>query len=291
MARIAVTGAPGFVGRHLIPLLLEDGHDVRGLARRGSAVPPQLGAIETVHGDVRSLDETRKVIEGRDLVVHLAASFSPWDDVEEINLVGTRNVVQASQELGVQRLIYLSCLGADAAAPPFYSSKWRAENLVRGSGLSHMILRPSLVLGPDDGILKPLAQVIQLFPVVPVPGRGQHRLQPIDVEDLARCILISLTSDAVENELVSVGGSIYVTLRQLIDLVSGHLGVLKPKLLVPYRWIPVAAQILPDPACALFSRPRLDQFRHGVVASPGIVPRMFGFEPVSIVQRLGQYLA
>jgi NADH dehydrogenase len=291
MARIAVTGAPGFVGRHLIPLLVRDGHEVRGLARRGSAVSPVLDAIAMVRGDVRSLDEMRSVIEGCDMVIHLAASFSPRDDVPEITLIGTTNVVRASQESGIQRLVYLSCLGADAAAPPFYASKWRAENLVRSSGLSHVILRPSLALGRDDGLLGPLAQLIGSFPVIPIPGRGEHRLQPIDVDDLARCILISLTSDAMENELVSVGGSTFVTFRQLTDLVSGHLGISKSKLLVPRRWLPALSQMLPAPGCALYSPPRLDQFLQGGVSSPGIVPRMFGFQPASIVRRLDDYLA
>jgi NADH dehydrogenase len=292
MAGVAITGAAGFVGSHVVPLLVREGFEVRGLARPGSDASSLAGTIEISRGDVRSLDRLRTLVDGCDYVIHLAASFSPLDDVGEIITAGTQNVVSAAREAGVKRLIYLSCLGADAAAEnAFFAAKWKDESAVRGSDLPYVILRPSLVMGRRDGVVQPLAQLIRTAPAIPIPGKGENRQQPIDVDDLARCVLISLTSNAVTNELVSVGGTLFLTIRQLVDLIAGQIGVSKPKLLIPYCFLPLIAPSLPDGSRDIFVQPRLAQFRHGVVASPGIVQREFGFEPSSVVQRLAHYLS
>jgi nucleoside-diphosphate-sugar epimerase len=288
MARIAVTGASGFVGRHVVPSLLAEGHEVRALDRR----PFSGESVASVQGDVRNLEQVRTALETCELVVHLAPGFSAGDDAKESVTAGTQNVVTAARESSVQRIVFLSCLGADAAsASPFYAALWRAEQLVRGSEVPFSILRPSLVLGRRDGVLQPLSALIRSLPVVPIVGRGENRLQPIDVDDLARCVLIALSSDGLQNETVSIGGPMFVTPRQLVDLVAGRLGLAKPKILIPAAGLVTLLTVLPASTRDLFSPPRIDQFRQAVVASPGIVERTFGFEPRSIVPKLAEYLA
>ena len=120
MARIAVTGASGFLGRHLVPALLEAGHTVRGLARHPA---PHGGWAGTASGfdfrcgDVRSAAAVSELVDGCEWVIHLAASFNPEDAIADISVRGTENVVSAAKSSGVQRLVFLSCLGADAASP------------------------------------------------------------------------------------------------------------------------------------------------------------------------------
>ncbi len=290
--RIAVTGATGFVGRHLVPTLMAQGHEVRGLVQYSSDTSGLSDAVELIRGDVRSLDPVHSLLEGCDSVVHLAASFSPADDVAGIIAAGTQNLLAAAREAGVKRLVYLSCLGADAAAEALlYAAKWQAEMFVRASELPHVILRPSLIVGRGDGVTQPLAGLIRSLPAIPVPGNGQYRQQPIDVEDLCRCVQVALREDALTDETVSVGGPMFVTYRQLVDLISGALDIQKPKVLIPPTLLPAVSWLLPASARELLQQPRLAQFQHGVVASPGIVQRMFGFQPRSIVPRLSEYLA
>jgi NADH dehydrogenase len=292
MSTIAITGASGFVGRHVAPLLLAQGHQIRGLVRLGSEAPTMGEESETMRGDVRSLAAVRSLVQSCDLLLHLAASFSSQDNTAEIVLTGTRNVVLAAQEAGLKRLVFVSCLGADASAEaPFYAAKWKAETLVRGSNVPYAIVRPSLVLGRDDGVLRPLATIIRSWPVVPVPGQGQLRQQPIDVDDFSRCLVAALTDDTLIGETVSVGGPMFITFRELIDLVAGQLGVYRPKVLVPPRWLPALSRLLPPASRALYLHPRVGHFQQGVVASPGIVQRTFGFEPASVLAKFGYYLA
>jgi len=290
MSRIAVTGASGFIGRHLVPLLLESGHEVRALARQTFVNKDSDGRIDVVRGDVRDREAVRSVVEGCEVVVHLAGSISSGEDVTEIVMVGTRAVTEASRATGVKRFLYMSCLGAGATASPFYAAKWRAEMAVQESGLPYTVLRPSLVVGRGDGVLQPLTTLIKVAPVIPIPGRGKQRCQPIDVRDLARCIEVAVSGDEWENEVVAVGGPMFVSFRQIVDLLEGQVGVLKPKVLVPVRWLPAVSRLLPARSRALFLEPRVAQFQQGAVVSPGIVRRSFGFEPRSIVASLGEYL-
>lgn len=295
MARVGVTGASGFVGRELIPDLLDAGHEVRGLARHS---PNHTGSRATIAGfsfmaeDVRDRSAVSRLVKECDFVIHLAASLSAEDSIEDIVIRSMEAVAGACKESGVRRLVFLSCQGADAAShSPFYAAKWKAEAILRGSGVPYTIIRSSLILGHDDGVVRPLANLIRAMPVVPVPGRGEHRQQPIDVQDVARCIVQAMQDTGLENETVGIGGPTFLTLRQLIDLVGGQLGLARPKLLIPP---PVFASLMSSiPAvkrATLFQGARLAQWEHGVVASPGAVQRVFGFEPASIVSRLPGYL-
>jgi NADH dehydrogenase len=293
MTRIALTGASGFVGRHLLPRLEQEGHEVRSLYRFSAGAIARPAQVEAVQGDVRRLETVRSLVQDCEVVIHLAASFLAEEEAAETITAGTENVVSASREAGVKRLIYMSCLGADASAEsPLYRAKWKAEAYVRGAeeSVPFTILRPSLVVGQGDGVTAPLAALIRTLPAVPVPHDDGHRVQPIDVDDLTRCIMTAMSSDGLANTIVSVGGPVYVTLDNLVDLIAGEVGALKPKLRLPSSWLPAVSALLPAVSRPFFSPARLARFRRGVVASPGIVEREFGFEPASFIRRLGQYI-
>ncbi len=293
MARVAVTGASGFVGSHLLPTLKSDGHEVRGLKRAtsGDGGTPSAARGDFV-GDVRNRDAVSDLVQGCDTVIHLAASFSPDEPIEDIVVRGTRTLLEASRDAGVKRFIYVGCLGSEAAAhSAFLRGKWKAEQLVRGSELQYVILRPSLILGNGDGVTKPLAGLIRALPAIPIPGKGLTRSQPVDVADVVRCIQIATQTEDLLGESVSIGGPMFLTYRELVDLLAGQLGVVKSKILVPEAWIPLISGMLPPATRSLFSQPRLSVFHSGIVSSPGIVRKWFGFEPRSVVPKLASYLA
>jgi NADH dehydrogenase len=289
LSRVAVTGAAGFVGRHLVPLLAVEGHEVRALVRPGSAAGALGNDLRITRGDVCDPDAMRGFLDGAQTLVHLAASFSPAE-IDSID-AGTRAVLQAAKDASVGRIVLLSCLPAHAASQsPFYRAKWRAEQLVRASGLPYVVLRSSLVLGPGDRVVAPLATLVRTYPAIPLPAGGRQRSQPIDVEDLARCITLATTEDGLSNKEVSVAGPMFMTVRQLVDLIAGQLGVSKPKVLVPDRLLAVVGGALPPGVLELFTGPRLGEPIESPATSPGIVQRMFGFEPKSIPAELARYL-
>jgi len=289
MTRIGVTRAAGFVGSHFVRHALDQGHSLRALVRVGGRGSVSDG-VEVVSGDVRDVDTVSTLLSGCDSVVHLAGGVSQDPGVLDSIRDGTRAVLEAVSRTD-SRLVHMSCLGAEAGThSPFYSALWDAEASVRGSAVSFVVLKSSLVLGRGDGVVSPLAAVIRALPVVPMPGKEEARTQPIDVHDFSRCLLLAATGDSLLGEVVSIGGPSFVTYRQLADLVSGELGVVKPKLLVPKPLVHAVAGLLPQVARSLYGPARIAQFHHGVVASPGIVDATFGFAPVSIVQKLKAYL-
>jgi nucleoside-diphosphate-sugar epimerase len=288
MARVAVTGAGGFVGRHLVAMLQKGNHEVRGLVSP-NADSSSIYGTQMTSGDVRNLEVVRHLVAECDYVIHLAAHFSNDDHAVDVITTGTQHVVTVAKEAKVKRLINMSCLGAEAAGPPFHAAKWKAEMMVQSSPIPFINLRPSLIVGRGDGFVSPLADVIKSFPVVPVPGKGQHRQQPIDVDDVARCVLLAMESESLENRTVSVGGDTFVTFRQMVDLISDVLGVNKPKALLPLRLLDGVVRLLPSGTQSLYGDARLAQLVQAVVVSPGVVQREFGFEPRHVVQRLGEY--
>jgi uncharacterized protein YbjT (DUF2867 family) len=294
MVRIAVTGASGFLGKHLIPALLGAGHEVRGLSRR----PPSHGGwVGTASGfdfrcgDVRNSTAVTEIVDDCEWVIHLAASFNPDDAIADISVRGTENVVNAAKSAGTQRIVFLSCLGADAASSSeYFEAKWRAETLVRFSGLPHVIIRSAVMLGNGDGITRPLASAIRSAPVIPIPGDGRHRFQPVDVRDVVRCVITATSDDRPADGTLSVAGPMFLTFRQLVDLLQGEVRVNKPKILVPLSLLPRVQRLIPAAVRPLYQQPRLGQFLEGEVVSPEVVHREFGFHASNIVTGLSGYL-
>ena len=205
MSTILVTGASGFVGSHVVPSLLAGGPpgrrarpDARRRARWSSARAARATSAQDVEiriGDVTRPGHARPGAWPASMrVVHLAAiprDFNGGADLRLVNTEGTRAVVAAMREAGVRRLVHMGAMGvADDPTLHYASSKAKAEALVRDSGLGWTILKPSLQFGEGDGFFNIIAGLVRLSPgVVPVPGDGDGRFQPIHVDDVAAVVV------------------------------------------------------------------------------------------------------
>lgn len=219
---IFVTGGTGFIGRILIRKLLAGGKPLRVLyrnERRRFMESPRLTWIEGKIGDPASLC---RGMEGAEGAIHLAGVLiEPGEETfEKIHVEGTRNVLEAARRSGVRRLLYMSGLGArPAAASRYHQTKWKAEEEVRASGLLTTIFRPSLVYGKEDASLNFFAGAASRFPVVPVPGRGENRLQPVWVDDVAESFVRSVDRPVSYGKTYPLCGPRVYTFNELIDLI------------------------------------------------------------------------
>ena len=150
---VAVTGATGFVGRHVVRELRRRGRRVRALARdaaKAGRVLPEDG-VELVVGDALDTGAMDRLAEGADALVHLVGirrEASGGATYEKMHVGATRSAIGAASRAGVARYLHMSALGArPEAATAYHRTKWRAEEIVRDSGLAWTILRPSLILG------------------------------------------------------------------------------------------------------------------------------------------------
>src|SRR2546426_70364 len=195
--RVAATGADGFVGRHAIARLLFGGHEVRALISERPGAEKELpGAstnVDVRRADVRKPESLRGAFDGVDAVIHtVAVPTERKQRFADVNVAGVAHVVAEARRAGVRRIVHMGALRADRASPyPYLRSKGEGETLVTGSGISHVVLQPSLLFGEGDDFFPRLAFSL-LFPVVPVPGDGKARFQPIHVDDIAQALVAAV---------------------------------------------------------------------------------------------------
>ena len=244
---ILVTGATGFVGSHVARALALAGERVRALVRdaRGVAVLDDVDC-ELVRGDVTDVASLRAAVDGCTAVVHLVAILvGKPADFERVMTQGTASLLAAARDAGVERFVQMSALGTSTetkGSVPYYRAKWAVEEAVRGSGLSHAILRPSFVFAGDGGALSQFTRIARLAPVTPVIGSGKQRLQPIWADDLARAVTLSVRSD--RDILVELGGPDVVDWNEFWSRLKAALGTRRPALHLPFWFMRPQAAIL-----------------------------------------------
>ena len=182
---LAVTGATGFVGQALLDRALEDGLEVRALARR--AQEPRDG-LEWISGDLGNKAALRELMRSAEAVIHVAGVVNDAALFERGNVTGTLNVIEAAKAEGISRFIHVSSLSArEPRLSAYGASKARAEKLVLASGLDWTIIRPPGIYGPRDQDYFEMFRLARwgLMPVPPKEGRASI----IHVDDLARLLL------------------------------------------------------------------------------------------------------
>jgi len=292
-AMILVTGGTGFVGKALIRHLVENGLPVRTLIRPSTRSPnlPRGVPVDvavTALNDERGL---RAAMVGVDTVYHLASG--EWKGARaslmEIDIQGTQAVVRAAQDAGVERIFYISHLGADrASAYPVLKVKAIAEEYIRRSGLDYTILRSAILFGPGDGLTTGLARIIQAVPFgLLTPGDGSVLLQPLWVEDLVTCLVWALDDPDTRNRTFEVGGPEYLTFSQVASLVMQATGRHRRLIGIrpPYlRALTVFLEfIFPNLPVSVYW---LDYLAVNRTCALDTIPRVFNLMPSRMSQRL-----
>ena len=295
---ILVTGAAGFVGRHVVRELASAGGRVRALVRgNGGASALEGEDCELAVGDVTEPATIAAAAEGCDAVVHLVAIIAGHAAAfDRVIAGGTSNVVEAARSTGARRIVYVSALGVGEGTKdtvPYYRAKWEAERTVSGSGLAHVILRPSFVFGPDGGALPRFLRIARLTPVTPVIGSGTQRLQPIWVDDLARAVRLALAHDGSQ-PTIDLGGPDVVDWNELWRRLQTALGTRRPLLHLPFWVMRPPAFVLERLPGAPVTRDQLTMLALGdnVVSDGGVSMTKLGLlDPLTLDEQLARAVA
>jgi NADH dehydrogenase len=282
---ILVTGAAGFLGRHVVNTLRQAGHPVRALLHTGRAEVVAPRGVELCYGDVRDITSLRHATLGAEAVVHLVAIIREKGRAtfQSVNHQGTANVVAAAKEAGVRRFIHLSVIGAqDSPHYPYLRSKWQGEQAVIQGGVPYTILRPSLLFGEGDEFFNLLAGVVKALPLVPIAGSGKARFQPIWVEDVASCVEQALSTDRLVDQTIEIGGPEHFTYDGLMDLVATTLGARPVKVHVPLPLMGLLATMMGVLPRSPVTRQQLAMLAIDDVTQLDSVERHFGFQPRSL---------
>lgn len=230
---IFVTGAFGFVGRHLLPHLVARSRRVFALRRPNSPAISLGDGVIPIEADLWHTERYAHALGECATVVHLAAATGKRRAAEyfRVNTEGTARLLQASRAAGVRRFLFMSTIAAtfpDRRHYPYAESKARAEDAVRNSGLDHLIVRPTVVLGPGAPAWTGLGALAR-GAVILVPGNGRAVMQPIDVGDLAAAVAELVERFPHPDTIVELGGPDRVTVETLLRGISRRRGARNPR--------------------------------------------------------------
>jgi NADH dehydrogenase len=216
-----LTGATGYVGRHLLPRLA--GRRVYCLGRTRPAALP--GHAEFLAADLSEGAAYAPALRDCDTVLHLAAATGKARPEEyfRVNAEGTRRLVDECRRAGVPRFLYVSTIAAkfrDQRRYYYAQSKRQAEEIVAASGLAYLIVRPTMVMGKGAPVLEGLRR-LAAAPVIPVFGNGRARVQPVSVDDLAAFLSAVPQDWLFDNQTVELGGPEVVSIEDLLLKLRG----------------------------------------------------------------------
>jgi len=225
--------------------LLKNGWRVRLITRSSEIACEPDSNVEWVSGNVLDRASMANAAEGCDAVIHLVGIIkeSPRKGItfDSVHVTGTQNVVDAAKSAGVDTFVQMSANGAAKDGRTAYqTTKWQAEQIVKRSNFRRWsIFRPSLIFGkPVSGAVEFATQVrdtlIKPFPVWPIPGRGDYRLQPIAVKDIANAFAEAISRDELPNDVYCAGGPRTFSYLEILDLIATGSGQkVRPKLYQP----------------------------------------------------------
>lgn len=290
---ILVTGGTGFIGKSLIRNLVESGNVVRTLIRPSPRSPelPHGVPVEIAVSSLNDARSLRAAMVGVKVVYHLAGveRRGAYADLMAVDIQGTRLVTEAAADAGVERIFFLSHLGADrASAFPVLKAKAIAEEHIRRSQVDYTILRTALIFGVNDGFTTGLARLLSTVPYFFIyPGDGRTLIQPLWVEDLVTCMNWALEDDATRNQTYEIGGPEYFTFLQVVEMIVHSLGLRRRlvSMRTPYlRALTVVLEALfPGLPVSVYW---LDYLAANRTCALDSVPRNFHLMPTRMSQRL-----
>ncbi|MBB4658368.1 complex I NDUFA9 subunit family protein [Parvularcula dongshanensis] len=240
MAKLAtVFGASGFLGRHVVRELTTRGWRVRAAVRRPHlaeylqvfGVP---GTVQLFQANVRHRRSVEDAVAGADAVVNLVGLLGEVgkNTFDGTQRDGARIVAESAADAGVRDLVHVSAIGADADSDSDYArTKGEAERLVAEVFPEAVILRPSIVFGPQDAFFNRFAGIARLSPALPLIGGGKTRFQPVYVDDVADAVAAAVTDPAHRGKTFELGGPEVMTFKELMQLtlhVTGRRRALVP---------------------------------------------------------------
>src|SRR5256884_7973363 len=296
---ILITGATGYIGRHLVARLVAQGERPRCLVRdinRAKRLLP-VDKVELVQGATTSPDSLHAAVQDVDTIIHAAfltadRKQSTGNEYEKTNVQGTANLIKAAKKAGVKRIIEISGLGTKPDKPGSYmQGRYLAEKMLKESGMDWTIIQPSVLFGKNAPFIKGLSDLISTAPVVPLIGGGKVLFQPIYVEDVVTVIIKTLEDPVrTTNKTYTIGGPAYFSFTQVIDELLHTMHKTRIKAPAPTPLVGVGAAVmeavLPKPP---LTRAAMTLFSFNNTTDLNSVERDFGFKPMSFTTYLQEH--
>jgi NADH dehydrogenase len=296
---VTVFGGSGFLGRHIVRALANDGWRIRVAVRRPNTahfLKPmgRVGAIQLVRANIRDEAAVDAAMKGADAAINLVGILfeSGSQRFGELHAQGAERIAKAAAAHNVTRLLHFSALGASADSPALYArSNAEGEMRVRAAFPTATIFRPSVVFGPEDDFFNRFAWLARLSPALPLIGGGGTRFQPVYVGDIAQAAVRVLNDPTTAGKTFELGGPEVMTFKEIMQLVLKQTQ--RRRLLIPLpfalaRMKAAVLGLLPNPILTLDQVRMLE--RDNVVSEGALTLSDLGIVPTAAEAILPSYL-
>jgi len=270
---VTVFGGTGFLGRRIVRHLHDKGLSVRIASRRPNPSSGDDPRFRSIAADIHDRPSIASAIAGAFGVVNAVSLYVARgkETFHAVHVAAAERLADEARKAGVERLVLISGIGADAQSPsPYIRARGQGEQAVRAVFADAGVIRPAVMFGLDDAFLNTLIKLLRRLPVYPMFGRGQTRLQPADVEDVAEAVARVVQRSETGPQTVECGGPRVYSYEELLRTIARAASV-KPILMpVPFGvWHALAwlAKVLP---AAPVTRNQVELMQVDTVASPSL---------------------
>jgi NADH dehydrogenase len=299
---VTVFGGSGFLGRHVVRALAKLGYRIRVAVRRpdlaGHLQPlGRVGQIHAVQANVRYRPSIETAAHDSDVVINLVGILVERGPqrFDAVQAFGAEAVAQVAAQLGA-RMIHVSALGADEKSPSHYArSKAAGEKLVLAAVPSAVILRPSILFGPEDEFFNKFAAIARLSPALPLIGGGRTLFQPVFAGDVASAIVAAIEGRSVAGRVYELGGPEVKSFKELMQFMLAVIE--RQRLLVPLpfalaNFLASMLQLMPKPLLTpdQVELLRRDNIVSEVAKKEGRTLEALGVDPIAMAAVVPSYL-
>jgi uncharacterized protein YbjT (DUF2867 family) len=255
---VTVFGGSGFIGRYVVKRLAAKGARVRVATRdpEGAKFLKPMGAVgqvAPVKVSISQADSVKAAVDGSDAVINLIGILSQRgrQSFRMAHVEGPQTIARAAAAAGVRQMVHVSAIGASAESASAYArSKALGEDSVRSALPESVILRPSVVFGPEDDFFNRFGAMARIAPALPLIDGGRTKFQPVYVGDVADAVLAVLQSEEYSGKTYELGGPEVMNFRELLEYILSETGRKRALVPAPALFLkPLAAlmELLPSP--------------------------------------------
>jgi len=296
---IVIFGASGFLGRYIVSILSKDDCLIKVFVRKPDkakhlTLMGKIGQVEVHQGNITDKGSVKKVIYGANKVINLVGILEEKSQQKfnSLHIDGASNIAEACLKHKIESLIHISALGLyDGKHSKYANSKLVAEEKIKKIFKKTIILRPSVVFGPEDDFTNKFAKMASISPFIPLINNGLTKFQPVYVKDVAKAVYIVINNNKYLGQTFSLGGPQVISFKEIIDFIL--LRIRKKRIYVPLSFpmiklMAILFSIFPSAPITL------DQVR--LLEKDNIVPekekgfKELGIKPESIFSSAEEYL-
>jgi len=286
---IALTGATGYVGGRLLPVLIEDGHRVRCLTRTPERVRSRMPAgVEVAHADLLDRGSLGGALEGARVAVYLVHSMGSGHGFEEADRRAAENFAAAAREAKVGHIVYLGGLGRGRDLSSHLRSRQEVGEILRASGVPTLELRASIVIGSGSLSFEMIRALVERLPVMVTPKWALHRAQPIAIEDVVSYLAAAVEREPAGSRVYEIGGPDRLSYVELMREYARQRGL--RRVIVP---VPVLTPRLSSlwlglvtPVYARVGKELIESVRNDTVVVDDAALRDFPVRPMGIARAM-----